>query len=87
MPTPDKVQQIFEDLANAQRGNMGNPEDYIEFTSITDARHALAELVEGEKINPTNGIPRWFKAKLNTSAVYGYNAAISDIATFIRGVV
>lgn len=29
-----RIKEILEGLANAQRGNTGNPEDYIEMCSI-----------------------------------------------------
>ena len=43
----EELKKILEDLANAQRGNMGNPEDYIELCSLNEAISAITELVKG----------------------------------------
>ena len=40
----EKVKKILENLANAQRGNMGNPEDYIELCSLNEAFNQLLAL-------------------------------------------
>lgn len=72
MPTP-RVREILENLANTQRCNYGNPEDYIEMSSIYEAEKQLAEWVRSKKIEIRDGIMG------NSYAEYG-NEVLESLA-------
>jgi hypothetical protein len=89
--TDKTLQDILEKLANAQRGNMGNYDDYIELCSIDEAKTAIKEWVRGKvpkkmslkEINPF--------AQTITELGYaerqymeGYNQAIADFLKAIE---
>ena len=79
------VRSILEDMANAQRCNYGNPEDYIEMLSIYEAEKRLALLVLAEKKAYTKQNEFSSMIGRDEPEIYGWNSAIEHIAQLIKG--
>ena len=73
----NKRRAVLENLAHAQRGNMGNPEDYIEMLSIDQALTALDKL-EKEKMLEIVGEDEKFMTN-DRKAGKTYNQAKAEI--------
>ena len=79
------VRRILEDLCNAQRCNMGNPEDYIELCSLEEAMQRLRQMVGELKIAEPQD--RYYTSRIDQEAHYEnlrWNEALDSVMEKMR---
>jgi len=84
--TNKSIRDILIDLANAQRGNMGNHDDYVELCSIQEAIQAIYQAIEEVMPKGKQGIKFHSGRQNSEMGAYsprdnqkiGYNQALSS---------